>query len=438
MTVSCREAADLMLPHEGPEITVLSPVYMGEQSVPELVDRVRAAVERVTKDYEIVLVEDGSPDGSWRCIEAACRSDHRVKGIRLSRNFGQEYALTAGLAAARGRYVAVLDCDLQDDPIFIPDLYQAAQNGFDIIYTRKQWRQHPTLRNGLGQLFHIVFNALVTNAEFRSNKLVGNYTLLSRRAVDAFLAFKEYHRHYLCVVRRLGFPATYIDIEHRVRPYGTSSYSIARRLRVTIDIITSETDRLLYLSMGVGMGLVAIAFVAAIYVAIGYFVHGYSEGWASVVDLILVSAGAVLMLLGAIGVHVGKIFEQTKSRPLYVVRDTLNFLSDARWQEGDSRRVDAEYLQSLAFSLGITMGHRNDSHHPHSGLHPDIGSIIWQIDAEVNGLRVVSRRTAQQGRHARGDQGRLADDDDDRDLREATVMAAVITAIMVERLTFPR
>jgi glycosyltransferase involved in cell wall biosynthesis len=329
-----RDTGDLVLPHEGPEITVLSPVYMGEQSVPELVDRVRDAVEHITKNYEIVLVEDGSPDGSWRSIETACRSDHRVKGIRFSRNFGQEYALTAGLAAARGQYVAVLDCDLQDDPKFIPDLYRAARNGFDIVYTRKQQRQHPILTNVLAHLFHFVFNALVTNAEFRSNEIVGNYTLLSRRAVDAFLAFKEYHRHYLCILRRLGFPATYVDIEHCHRPYGTSSYSIARRLAVAINIITSETDRLLRLTIGVGFALVAIALAGAVYVVIGSLVHGYLDGWASLFVLILVSTGAILTLHGIAGIFLGKILEQTKNRPWYFLRDRINFPDDAPSIEG--------------------------------------------------------------------------------------------------------
>jgi polyisoprenyl-phosphate glycosyltransferase len=340
MTVSCRDTRNSPLPRGRPEISVLSPVYMGEQSVRELVDRVREAVEHITEDYEIVLVEDGSPDGSWRSIEAACRSDRRVRGIRFSRNFGQEYALTAGLGAAQGRYVVVLDCDIQDDPIFIPDLYRAAQNGFDIVYTRKQRRQHSALDNALGQLFHIVFNALVADAEFHSSKLVGNYTLLSRRAVDAFLTFKEYHRHYLCVLRRLGFPAIYVDIEHRARPYGTSSYSIARRLRVAINVITSETDRLLYLSIGVGLALVAMALAGAVYVVVGYFVHGYREGWASVFDLILVSTGAILTLLGITGIYVGRIFDQTKGRPLYLVRDRINLPDDAPSNEGERYLVE--------------------------------------------------------------------------------------------------
>jgi len=303
---------------------------MGEQSVRELVDHVRAAVERVTNAYEIILVEDGSPDNSWRGIELACRQDRRVKGIRLSRNFGQIYAITAGLAATRGDYVVVLDCDLQDDPMYIPDLYRAAQHGADIVYTRKRQRLHGGARNFLGRSFHTLFNFLIGTRELRTDSVIGNYTLLSRRAAEACLSFKECHRHYLGILRRLGFDAAYVDIEHRDRPYGKSSYTISKLVRVAADIITSETDRLLYLSIGIGLGLVAIAFVAAVYIVIAYFVHGFREGWASVFVLILTSTGAILTSLGITGVYVGKIFEQTKNRPLYLVRERLNFPEDAQ------------------------------------------------------------------------------------------------------------
>jgi dolichol-phosphate mannosyltransferase len=328
MTISCKDSRELRFLHACPEVSILSPVYMGEESVLELVDRVRQAVERVTNDYEIILVEDGSPDGSWQRIESACRKDRRVKGIRLSRNFGQNYAITAGLAAARGNYVVVLDCDLQDDPMYIPDLYWAAQKGADIVYTRKQRRHHSGARNAMGRSFQTLFNLLVGTRALRTESVIGSYSLLSRRAVDACLSFKEYHRHYLGILRRLGFDATSIDIEHRDRPHGKSSYSVAKLLRLAIDIITSETDRLLYLSIGMGLGLVAIAFIAAVYIIIAYFTHGFREGWASVFVLILTSTGAILTSLGITGVYVGKIFEQTKNRPLFIVRDKLNFPND--------------------------------------------------------------------------------------------------------------
>jgi dolichol-phosphate mannosyltransferase len=327
--MSCKSGSHLAGLLSVPEVSVLSPVYLGERCVPELVERLRESLARITQNYEIVLVEDGSPDRSWHSIQEACRSDGRVKGIRLSRNFGQTCALTAGLTAVRGRYVVVLDCDLQDDPEYIPDLLSAAQRGCDIVYTLKRQRRHVGLKNLFGKLFHGVFNMPVADKKFRSNKVIGNYSVLSRRAVDAFLAFGEYHRNYLCILRRLGFDAAYVEIDHRERPYGTSSYSMSRLLRVAIDAITSETDRLLYLSIGVGLAFVAISFLAAAYVVIAYFVHGFREGWASVFVLILVSTGAILTSLGVTGVYVGKIFEQTKNRPLFLVRERLNFVEDA-------------------------------------------------------------------------------------------------------------
>lgn len=313
-----------------PKISVVSPVYMGEQTVAELVRQVSRAVSGITEDYEIVLVEDGSPDGSWVAIEMACERDRRVKAIRLSRNFGQHYALTAGLQAARGNHVIVLDCDLQDDPRYIPDLYRAALSGFEIVYTLKRQRAHKGVRNQLGRLFHATLNFLVGDERLRTESRIGNYTLLSRRVVDAFLDFRDYHRHYLSILRWLGFDATYVEIEHRDRPYGKSSYSMAKLVQEAINGITSQTDRLLYLSIGVGLAFFVLSIVAALYVIVAYFLHGFQEGWASVFVLMLTSTGIILMSLGVTAIYVGKIFEQTKNRPLFLVRQRINFQDD--WQ----------------------------------------------------------------------------------------------------------
>jgi len=309
------------------EISVVSPVYLGEPCVSELVCQIRQEVEKITRNYEVILVEDGSPDGSWGRIEESCRQDHRVKGIRLSRNFGQHYALTAGLAASRGKYVIVLDCDLQDDPRYIPYLYEAAQAGAAIVYTRKRKRAHEGTKDLLGRMFHKVLNMLVGTEQLHSQSEVGNYSLLNRRVVDAFLELNDYHRHYLGILRWLGFSSTYVEIEHRQRPFGKSSYSFVKLAREAVNGITSQTDRLLYLSIAVGFFFFALSLIAAAYVVAAYFLHGFREGWASVVVLILTSTGIILMSLGVTGVYIGKTFEQSKNRPLYVVSERVNFLN---------------------------------------------------------------------------------------------------------------
>lgn len=312
-----------------PELSIVSPVFLAESSLEPLVEAIDSAVRSTDiGGYEVILVEDGSPDNSWLSIAALCERFPHVRGIRLSRNFGQHYAITAGLQAAVGNWVLVMDCDLQDDPKYIPDLYAKAAAGFDVVYTIKEERKHRGIKNLLSKWFHRLVNLLVADQRQRTNANVGNYSILSRAAVNAFLSLSEYHRHYLGVLRWIGFKSTSIRTAHRDRLHGETSYTLWRLVREAVNAITSQSDRLLYASILLGFAFMVTAVLAAIYIVIRYFVSGFQEGWASVMVLMLLSTGVILLCLGVIGVYLGKVFEQTKSRPLYLVRERLNF-SDA-------------------------------------------------------------------------------------------------------------
>src|SRR3990172_5559993 len=146
---------------ETPSLSIVSPVYRAEEIVDELVARIALEVSRFETNYEIILVDDGSPDNSWRRIEENCRMNSRVKGIKLSRNFGQHHAIAAGLAESKGAYVVVMDCDLQDNPGYIQQLVRKAKDGVDIVYTVKQERNHGRIKNLFAEMFHRIFNWLV-------------------------------------------------------------------------------------------------------------------------------------------------------------------------------------------------------------------------------------------------------------------------------------
>jgi dolichol-phosphate mannosyltransferase len=315
-------------------LTIVSPVYLGERLVEPLVEQIIAGASEVTTDFEIVLVDDGSPDRSWEAIEAACERDPRVCGVRLSRNFGQNNALTAGLRVSAGEYVIVMDCDLQDDPRYIPELYARAQEGFDIVYTLKRTRAHASLRNWLGQSFHRVLSML-SKSTLRSDSRIGNYTLLRRPVVDAFLRLGDFHRTYLVLLRYLGFRSTTVDIDHRERVDSKSTYTFGRLMREAINAITAQTDRLLYAALALGFSFVALAFISVITLVVMYYVKGFREGWTSVVALQLLSTGVVLLCVGVVGIYVGKIFEQAKGRPPYVMMTTRNL--SLKSEEADSK-----------------------------------------------------------------------------------------------------
>ncbi len=306
------------------KISVVSPVYNAEPIVDELVRRVKSELAAITEDYEIILVEDGSPDNSWVRIDANCQAESRVKGIKLSRNFGQHYAITAGLSESKGDFVIVMDCDLQDDPRYIKDLLAKANTGADIVYTLKEVRSHGFFKNLTAKIFYRVFNFLVNNKFSRATEAVGSYSLLSRKVVDAFLSVGDYRRHYLMVLRWLGFPQAFVKIQHQERYAGKSSYNLRKLIEHALDGITSQSDRLLRLTAGFGFVLSFFSFVTAILVIVAYFVRPFQAGWASLFVLILFVSGLIILSIGICGIYIGKIFEQTKNRPLFIVDKKIN------------------------------------------------------------------------------------------------------------------
>jgi glycosyltransferase involved in cell wall biosynthesis len=308
-----------------PLISVVSPVYRAADIVDELVKQVSEALAAITPDFEIVLVEDGSPDGSWQKIEENCKQNPKVKGVKLSRNFGQHYAISAGLREAKGDYVVVMDCDLQDDPKYITQLLEKAQEGFDIVYTVKEKRAHSFFKNITATFFYFIFNALTDNQTLNANGTVGSYSLLSRKVVDAFNSINDYHRHYLMVLRLLGFNYTFVPVEHKERFSGKSSYNFARLIAHAIDGITSQTDKLLRISILIGGIFCTLSFLGGIGLIIFYLVNGALPGYTSLMVMLLFSTGLILMSIGITGLYIGKIFDQVKNRPLYIIEKKVNF-----------------------------------------------------------------------------------------------------------------
>lgn len=305
------------------ELSIVSPVYNAERIVPELVRRIRSEVEKITESYEIILVEDCGPDESWAAIEKECLKSEKVKGIRLSRNFGQHFAITAGLEASKGNYVVVMDCDLQDDPMYIPQLYDKAKEGYDIVYTEKESREHSFFKNISAKIFNRIFNYLSENVQSHDN--VGAYSLLSRKTVSAFLRMRDSQRHYLMILRWLGFQSYYLKIEHKKRYEGSSSYTLSKLINHALDGIVNHSDKLLRISIKTGFLFVLFSMLTALVILVRYFLYGSFPGYTSITILLLLSTGLILVSIGISGIYIGKIFEQSKQRPLYIIDKQINF-----------------------------------------------------------------------------------------------------------------
>jgi glycosyltransferase involved in cell wall biosynthesis len=303
------------------KLSIVSPVYRAEAIVDELVKRIDVAVSKLTNDYEIILVEDCGPDNSWQAIERNCAVNKRLKGIKLSRNFGQHYAITAGIDHSSGDYVIVLDCDLQDDPNDFEKLLDKAKEGFEVVFTTRLNRQHNKFRSALSWLYK-KFYSFVSEKRFAVNN--GSLFLISRKVVEATKQLKEGQRLIGQIIRWVGFPTAYVDVSHQARFSGQSSYSFRRQFSIAVEGGIAHSDKLLRISIYLGLTFASLSFLAVFIIIFMYFYQGSAVGWASVITSILFSTGLILISIGISGLYIGKIFDQVKGRPLYIVHKIIN------------------------------------------------------------------------------------------------------------------
>jgi dolichol-phosphate mannosyltransferase len=299
---------------------VVSPVYKAEGCLHELYTRLRDSLETITPNFEIILVEDCGGDRSWEIIQELATRDSRVKGIQFSRNFGQHYGITAGLDHCNGDWIVVLDCDLQDRPEEIPRLYAKAQEGYDIVLARRSNRQDAFLKRFTSRLFYQVLNYL---ADLNYDYQVGNFRIMSKKVVENFCMMREQLRFFGGLVDWMGFSTASVNVQHNARPEGRSTYTFRKLWKLAVDIIIAYSDKPLRLSVKVGFFIAFLAFIGGIYFLIGALLHGFAVvGWASLVISIYFLGGIIIANLGIIGIYLGKCFDETKLRPLYIVRNT--------------------------------------------------------------------------------------------------------------------
>lgn len=304
------------------KLSIVSPVYRAEKMVHMLVERIVKSVSTITEDFEIILVNDASPDASWSVIEYECAQDKRVKGINLSRNFGQHYAITAGLHYAKGEWVVVMDCDLQDRPEEIPALYQKALEGYDIVYARRKQRQDKWLKRMTSRAFNAVLNRL---SGLNKDKDVANFGIYHQRVIKEYNKIPEQSRSFGSLILYLGFRTDTIDVQHAEREEGTSSYTLVRMLKLAFDVIISNSNKPLRMAVGLGFGMSVLSFLLALYNLVARMVGIISfPGYTTTVFSIWFVGGLMLFVMGVLGLYIGKIFDQVKGRPIYIVRNTIN------------------------------------------------------------------------------------------------------------------
>lgn len=304
------------------KLSIVSPVYMGEKMLEELVRRTHEAIRPLIEDYEIVLVNDCSPDQSWKKITEICERDKQVKGINLSRNFGQPYAITAGLSYAKGDYVAVIDCDLQNKPEDLPAMYRKALEGYDIVSARRVVREDTFLKRMSSAIFHRVYDFL---SGFKTDKTIAEFGIYSQKIVRVYCSIPEYSRSFVELIHTLGFKKATVDVLHDHRLEGKSSYNLYRLLKLSFNSIISNSNRPLYIAVSLGLMMSLLSFMMAIYNIFAKLI-GLNEvvGYTSTIFSIWFVGGILLFMMGVLGLYIGKIFDQVKGRPVFIVSETLN------------------------------------------------------------------------------------------------------------------
>jgi dolichol-phosphate mannosyltransferase len=308
--------------HFMPHLSVVVPVFNEGSIIVELVKRVKTNVKLITDDFEIILVDDGSEDETWEFIGNEARQEKRVKGIKLSRNFGHHYAITAGLHNSSGEWVVVMDGDLQDRPEVIPQLYKKSQDGFDVVFVSRQNRPEKLYYRIAQKVFYWTLRKL-SGIDFDSRQ--ANFSIINKKVVKAFKDFPENARFYGSTIRWLGFKRTFILADHGVRYSGKPSYTFKKRVKLALDIILSFSERPLKFAIGLGLLMSSISIFLALWIVYGTFKWGYSViGWSSGIVSILFSSGIILTVLGIIGIYLGRIFQEVKGRPLFIISESHN------------------------------------------------------------------------------------------------------------------
>jgi len=300
-----------------PLISVIIPVYKAEDCLDELYRRLVPALESISRDFEIVMVEDCGGDRSWEIILDLAKSDDRVRGIQFSRNFGQHFGITAGLDVCTGDWAVVMDCDLQDAPETIPQLYARAQEGFDVVLARRIMRKDGLSKTLSSRLFYKLFAWL---ADMDYDPEVGNFRIISRKVINSCTGMRESLRFFGGMIDWLGYPTAKIDSEHGERFAGETSYTFSSLMRLASNTIIAYSDKPLRLSIRFGFAMAGLAFLAGIGLLI--YASMFSVpimGWSSLIISLYFIGGVIIANLGIIGIYLGKTFDETKKRPLYVV-----------------------------------------------------------------------------------------------------------------------
>ncbi len=317
---------------EGDEIffSVVIPVYGSLNLLPELVERLSNTLSSIValsektdqKQYEIILVDDCGPGEAWMIIQNLAKQFQYVKGIKLSRNFGQHYAISAGLDNVSGEWTIVMDCDLQDLPEEIPAMFAKTKDGFDIVLGQRINRTDNFIKKSFSKLFYATLSYL-SGLEYDPS--IANFGVYNREVINAVTGLKEKIRFFPSMVKWVGFKSISIGIKHGERKDGESGYSFNKLINLALDIMLAYSDKPLRLAVKLGLTISIISMLLILITIIRYALGLiYVEGYFSIILSVWFLGGLIIFILGMVGLYIGKTFEGVKNRPIYIIDETTN------------------------------------------------------------------------------------------------------------------
>jgi dolichol-phosphate mannosyltransferase len=304
-----------------PHISIISPVYRAENMLQKLIDEIQKSMTVLDCTYEIILVDDRSPDNSWEVMQEISAKFKEVISVRLSRNFGQHPAIIAGLSQAKGNWIVVMDCDLQDQPKEIIKLYDKTKEGFEIVLARRENRKDGFFKKLSSLIFSKIYG-FFTDTKYDNE--VANFGIYHKKAIQSILNINDSLKFFPLFVSFVGYKSTSIVVEHAERDSGSSSYNISKLISLAFNSIISFSNKPLKLFVKFGMMISLLSFFIGTYYIIEAFNNKIEVlGYTSIIVSIWFLSGIIITTVGITGIYVGKIFNQTKNRPVYIIDEII-------------------------------------------------------------------------------------------------------------------
>lgn len=310
------------MPSKLPIISIVSPVYRAEKIVAKLVSEIQKTMFSMNISYEIILVDDRSPDNSWETMKILSAKFSEVKSIRLSRNFGQHPAIIAGLSQAKGEWIVVMDCDLQDQPKEIEKLFNKTKEGFDVVLAKRENRKDGFLKKLSSRIFHKIYGYLT---ETKFDNTIANFGIYNKKVIDEVLEMNDYIKSFPLFANWVGFSTTVVEVEHAKRDSGKSTYTFPKLLSLAFNTVISFSNKPLKLFVKFGMIISLLSFLVGTFYIIESINHKIEVlGYASIIVSIWFLSGIIITIIGFTGIYIGKIFDQSKGRKSFIIDKIIN------------------------------------------------------------------------------------------------------------------